>query len=378
MSTSSLLRMKFYLLVLILATLVYGLLTGCGSMQYAAVKRYINHEEYTRAQTDLEASGPADAQGWALLAQCRLLQKDYLGLAAAAGKSLALSKQYHVQIQHYLQQAFIEQLNAGVQAFYDGNDPEAARLFNQLLVYCQAISGNMTPEMTRASQKAAALAGAVSIRLRDYPNARTYLEGLKSQWASNPALLERVAFIYYQMGEPALCVATCESLLVRQPLNPTVLQLRTQAYQQLGHADATVNAYRDALEQPFGGPVLHRNLGIILFQLEDWKEARPHLEAAFRSRPSDSLNLSVMIAECLYNEGDYDSALRRFRAVSDAQGGSPDLYRAMGACYRGLGDSKQADVAFREAVRLAGRVQGDAALDSSKTEPRETKGESSK
>lgn len=350
-------------------------LGGCGSVQYADVKRQISHEEYSRAQTALEAAGPVDAEGWALLAESRLCQKDYLGLAAAAQRSLAISGEFHVQIDHYLQQAFIEQVSAGIRAFDDGDDPEASRLFGQLLVYCQAIRERMTPAMTRTSQKAAALAGSVAIRLRDYPNAKSYLEGLRAEWKSNPALLERLAFIYYQMGEPQLCVATCESLLVKQPASLTVLQLRAQAYQQLGHADATVNAYRDALEEFADSPVLNRNLGIILFDLEDWKQARARLETAYRMRPADSLSLLVMIAECLYNEGNFDGALQRFKRALDAGGPNPDLLRAVAACYRNLGDRKQAAAAFREAERLTHSSTLGLASDSATTAPQQTNGE---
>ncbi|HEY3296518.1 MAG TPA: tetratricopeptide repeat protein [bacterium] len=361
--------MKTNLLVLILMGLACGLLISCGSTQYAAVKRYISHEDFTRAQTELEATGPSDAQGWALLAECRLLQQDYLGLADAAHRSLALSDEFRGEINHFLQLAFIEQLNSGILAFNDGNDPEASRLFNQLLVYSQAIREYMTPQMVKTSQRVAGLAGAVSIRLKNFPSARAYLEGLRSQWKSNPALLERVAFIYFQMGEPQLCVATCESLLVREPKNTTVLELRTQACQQLGHADATVNAYRDALELSPDSIIIHRNIGIILFQLEEWKEARSHLAIAFHNKPADSLSLLVMMSECLYNEGDYEGALQGFKRAAEGEGGSPDLYKAMGACYRCLGDRKQADVAFREATRVAGRNRTSAALDSAGISP---------
>jgi len=333
-------------------------------VQYAEVKRNISHEDYSGAQALLDSAGPTDAQGWALLAECSLRQKDYIGLADAARRSLAISGEYGSRLDYLLRQAFVEQLHAGIQAFDEGNDPESARLLNQLIVYGQTIRSYMSPEMVRASHEVVALAGAVSIRLKNYPNAREYLEGLRTQWKNNTALLERLALTYYQMGELGRCVATCESLLVKQPSDTTALQLRTQACQQLGKRDATVNAYRDALEKSPSSPILHRNLGTLLFELQDWKEARSHLEAASLSKPSDSLSLITMIAECLYNEADFQGALQRFKRAANRPGANAELFRAMGACYRSLGDRTLADAAFREAARKENRTRVEVTQDS--------------
>jgi len=139
------------------------------------------------------------------------------------------------------------------------------------------------------------------------------------------------------------------------------LQLRAQACQQLGYGDATVNAYRDALEASSSSVALHRNLGVILFGLENWKDARPHLEIAYRSKPADSLSLLLMIAECLYHDGNYAGALERFKRAAEVRGPDSDLYRAIGACYYSMGDRVPADAAFREAARLAARTQRESA-----------------
>jgi tetratricopeptide (TPR) repeat protein len=346
-------RLLHFLSIFVIAGLSSGLWMGCTSARYAGERRAIAHEDFARARSQLESEGPVDAEGWALLAQCRLFQKDYLGLANAAVKSLDLSGQYRVQMDHWLEQGFIEQVAEGVKAFNEGRDTDAARLFNQLLVFCEQVRNYMTPQMIRTSQKIAALAGAASIRLRDYPNARAYLEGLRSEWNENPALLERLAYIYNQIGEPRLCAATCESLLTREPLNTDVLKLRADAYRQIGDLQATVNAYRDALELDSSSTILEHNLGVLLFDMGDWKQALPHLEASRRSDVSDSLAILIMIGQCHYNEGDYEHALRTFRQVAQVRPDNPDVYREIGACLRSLGNRSEAEAAFQRARQLS-------------------------
>jgi tetratricopeptide (TPR) repeat protein len=325
---------------------------GCASDHYADIRRFMAHEEYQRAQSQIEQSGPSDAEGWALLAECRMQQENWLPFAEAARKSLDLSNQMRVRIDYDLHRAFIEQLSSGIRAYEDGNDLEAVRRFNQLLVYFRAIVDYSTPEMKETAQRITALAGTISIRLRDFPNARSYLEGLRSDWQDKPELLERLALVYLQMGEPQSCIAVCESALVRDPASTEVLNLRAEAFQTLGRNTATINAYRDALELSPASAILHRNLGILLFSMGGWKEARGHLEAANRLGTADSLNIATMIAQCLFDEGDITGALRGYESIAKSDTGNADITRAIGACYRNLGNRLKAEAAFREARRL--------------------------
>ncbi|MCX6601853.1 MAG: tetratricopeptide repeat protein [bacterium] len=338
------------------------------------MKRYVRQEQYDLAAKELLSEGPRDAQGWALLAVCRYHSKDYAGLAEAAGNSLKLSQEFRSLLSYHLQKALIDQLRVAVKAYESGNDLEASQQFNQLLVFAKSIDRKMKPDIEALRDQIMSLAAESSFRLKNYPQALGYLETLAEQWKDNVELSERLAYTYYYMGQRDKCVATCERILKAAPLDANILGLRAQAVGELGKPDAAVNAYRDALACPVNQSVLNRNIGILLFTLKDWAQARTHLEGAIAGDPPQKAQLISMAAECCYYLGDYDAALAHYKHYGRIRPNDPDAVRAMGSCYLSKGDRTAADAAFTEAARLMRADSTHTARDSTSQPAAKTSG----
>jgi tetratricopeptide (TPR) repeat protein len=312
----------------------------------------MREQKFGLAQRALMEAGPSDAQGWALLSECRYYATDYIGQAEAAQQSLSLSDEFRPLIARYVRLAYVEQLQNALRAFNSANELEAVKLLSEVVVFGNKFDKSLDPLMVRTNQRVVAFAALASIRLKDYPQARTYLEGLGAEWKDNPELLEQLAFIYYQIGEARLCVTTCESVLARQPENLNVLKMRAQAAEGLGERDLAVQAYRDVIAHTPDSRVPQRNLGTLLYQFEDWHEARGHLESALKQGDADSLALLRMMAECAFHEKNFNEAITYYKRILQSHSGDEDAERGIGACLWILGKRDEAQEAFTRANRI--------------------------
>jgi Flp pilus assembly protein TadD len=344
--------MSGYLLRITLLMTLLGV--GCSSVQYADVQKFVHDGQYEQAETNLMTAGPVDAEGWALLAQCRYFLKDYRGQSEASKRSLELSSSYRYLVVHYLQLAYIEQLETAVTALEAGNDLEAVKGFNEVLVFGKTIDETMDPLIVKTNQRVSAFAGAVALRLQDHIKAKPFLASLRTEWQDSPELMERLAHICLQAGDASSCTEVCESILALHPENSDMLQLRALAAGQSGRQDAALNAYRDAIEATPDNKTLHRDLGSILYRMQEWGSAREHLEFACHSGDPDSLNLMLMLAECAYHQGSYVEALDFYGRVSRSRPADPDAVRGAGVCLHALGRKAEADSAFHRATRMSG------------------------
>lgn len=321
-------------------------LAGCTASRYAAEQRSMNREEYGPAQDALLQRSELNAQGWALVAECRFELHDYWGQLEAGQRSLELSGLYHERIARDLHEAYVTQLDAALKVFWSGDDLETAKAINEVVAFGQGITKDISPRIFETNKKLATIATATAIRLKHIPQTESFLLTLRKEWKDRPELLERLALIYHQIDKDPACVELCEQILQRQPRNTTILTLRTEAMRGSNIPVAMLNALRDMRQISHQHPVLHRDMGVILFELGDWKQAATHLEAAYKSRDADSLNVLVMIGECAYNQGDYRRALDYYRHALHIQPESMDILRAIGTCHWNLGEQMQAKAAF--------------------------------
>ncbi len=310
-------------------------------------------EDYEQAEQYLLADSLRDAQAWAMLAECRFHRGDYSGQLEASEMSLALSNVYHERVAHYLHEGYVAQLTSALEAVESGNDLEVSKLLSETIVFGQAITTEMNPRIAATNARLPALAAATALKLKDNPRAETYLNGLHKQWQNRPELLERLAHTYYQMGQRQSCVDVCEHVLLQQPDNSAVLNLRAQALRGSDRQAATLNAYRDALESFGDQPLMQREMGMLLFELGEWKQAEQSLELAYRSGDADSLDLLILMAECAFNDGGYLQALEHYQHALRIQPMSRDVLRAIGACHWRLGEPKEAKAAFELAAKMS-------------------------
>jgi tetratricopeptide (TPR) repeat protein len=324
------------------------LLAGC-SAPYSSAKRYLTVGDYHTAQEQLLASGPSDAKGWALLAECYYWLEDYPDFAATSKTALQISKEYQPRIAYLLQTAYVDLLNKATIAFQNGDNQDAYRFFDDALTVGDAIDDDISPGLHRMEGDVLMLAGSNFLRLEDYSQARRCFQRAWEIRGDDPEVLERLALCNFRLRDYVPGLIACERLLDLQPGNANALEWRAQIVDSLQQPEEAVNAYRDALEYVSDDNRLHRNLGIILYDLGQWNLARRHLEKAYSICPVEDSDIAELIAECYYNEAKYREALDHFEAASKITPDNPDILRYIAACHFKLDQREEMDTVLKQA-----------------------------
>ncbi len=342
-----------------LSLLLLILILGCGGT-YSDVQHYIKMEDYRTAKRQLESYRSKDAKGWTLLAECSYHEEDYPGLIEASKKSLQISDEFRQRLEYLLQRTYIELLNKAVIAFQSQDNQTASLLFDYILAIGAALDPEVNPQIKSLEDDILMLAGATALRMKDFKRARGYYERVKSIRGTDPTVSERLALTYFYLGERNLCLEACDDVLQQKPGNLNALKWRAQVIDEIGTEEDALNAYRDVLDFNYTERTLHLNIGVILFQLEDWRRARQHFENAYRADSRKSLDLLILIAECLYNEGRYSQALEKFEQVEKIRPHDSDVKRYIGACYWNLDRPDSAKDAFSQAKQTAAPIVKDS------------------
>lgn len=337
----------------VIIVIAASLFISCASVRYADVQRDLREQKYTAAKQLLAQAGPTDAQGLALQAECCYDLLDYVGQAEASRKALAVSDEFRPRIVRFLRLAYVEQLDKALRVYNAGNDLETVKLLSEVAVFGKLVDKTMDPLIVKVNQRVISFSAFVSIRLKDNPQARAFLDGLCAEWKDRPEHLQQLAFVYYQIGEARRCVETCEMVLARRPDNLEVLRMRAQASEGLGERDVALHAYGDVIEHTPDTRIPQHNLGTLLYYLEDWHEARQHFESAVALSDPDSLDLLRMTAECAYREKDFPAALAYYQRLSRNAPRDGDAQRGMGACLWIMGKKDEAEEAFERARQIA-------------------------
>ena len=308
--------------------------------------------DYTAAREALTVVGPNDAEGWTLLTECDYWLEDYPALADASRASLQFSSEYQPRIAYFLQRAYIELVNHAILSLEEGRESDADRFFNDAVTVGEAIDPAISPALYGLKDDVLLLAGSNLLRMGDYSEARARFEQVITIRGDNPEALELLAFCDFQWQMYDSCLADCERLLRLQPQNVKALAWRAQAAHFVRDPEQALDAYREALEVDSGDVTLHRNIGMILFQLEKWDQARHHLEVAYQDDPGSSADLLIPIGECCFNAGDYRDAMESFEIANSMAPDDAEILKYLGACYWQLGFRQEAEDALKRANQL--------------------------
>ena len=294
-----------------------------------------------------------DSEGWTMLVECRYHLRDYQGMIDASRMALSGSRANDDRVAYFLHEAYVLQLRDALAVLETGGNHDIVRTLNEVVAFGQAIPPVLDPRAHRINQKIAGMAVVAALHLRDDPQARDFLGGLRDRWQGRPELMERLAMLYHQTGDDSTCADLCAQILLLQPDNATALRLRAQTLSSSSQDRATLAAFRNILNTSDDRPELHRDLGILLFELGDWEQAAQHLQQSYRKDDPDSLNLLIMQAECAFQDGRFERAMDYYRRALRVQPENPDLHRAIGACHWSLGNPSAAEAAFARATQLA-------------------------
>jgi tetratricopeptide (TPR) repeat protein len=108
--------------------------------------------------------------------------------------------------------------------------------------------------------------------------------------------------------------------------------------------------YREAIKLRSAFPAAHVGLARVLMDLNEFKEAHAHIDAARRTRPSYAEASAV--EGRIYREEAFDSdAIRSFnRAIREGRGVQPEAFVGLAKLYEDKGEFAQAVAEYRKAI----------------------------
>lgn len=121
---------------------------------------------------------------------------------------------------------------------------------------------------------------------------------------------------------------------------------------QNGLLDAAGQAYRKLLDYFCEAPILHYNLGLVLYQQGEYERARDSFARAAELQEGDPdilFNLALSQKKC----GDPDRAIEGFKRLLRSDPESIDTLYNLAGCYKDKRQHGEAKAAYREVLRLA-------------------------
>ncbi|RMD98482.1 MAG: tetratricopeptide repeat protein [Deltaproteobacteria bacterium] len=122
-------------------------------------------------------------------------------------------------------------------------------------------------------------------------------------------------------------------------------------YERKGWRIFARKAYEDYLEVYPTDITVHRSLGRLLFEMEDYAAAAEVFQRASALAPFDP-ELKRFLAKAEFQLGRYEEALATWQDIRELAPRDPEVYLNLGLCYRTMNDYDRAIEHFLQALRL--------------------------
>lgn len=211
------------------------------------------------------------------------------------------------------------------------DDPkEALRLFNDVLQFF--------PERWEVRYNM----GLVYMRLNDNVKAEEeFLQALK--YKAPPAR------VYNALGSAYLAsgnkIKAVEALKKGMDIEESVGGLINIAniYQALGQNDKAIRFYRKAEAVAPSNRILHHNMGVLLYNMGNYKGALDEFNKALAKNGADDARVLTADAQAILKTGDFEGAVKVFQKMLALSPGDPAPYLNIGIIYEiYLGDREKA------------------------------------
>ena len=314
-------------------------------------------QDATLAGVALLKDGQVD-RGLAMLNRARIQKPKDVGLKLNLCMAFAANRRYEEAIDCYQDVQTIdpsspEVLQGLAQAYYlEGRRDDAIGLYYDLAY--------------KRGQRAALLGLGEALDDTDHPEdaLKEYDEFLAAeQQDRNRAIahVKRSAALAH-LGRHVEALAEYEKALVYSPRDALVLVHRGVELARAGELDAGIAQLQSVVEENTNAnsiPFAHLQLGILLQQKGDWREARAHFHKATELRPN-YVEAHLKLAGVLVHEGFRSEALAEYNRVArlsalDVERGSSQVLACqwLGDALRDQGDVSGAASAYRAAIRLS-------------------------
>ncbi|MFA5149818.1 MAG: tetratricopeptide repeat protein [Candidatus Omnitrophota bacterium] len=158
-----------------------------------------------------------------------------------------------------------------------------------------------------------------------------------------------LADFYYidRRYEPAIALA--DEIILRDSSFFLAYRLLGDIYFREGIFDKAVSAYRRALAINKNEPAVANNLGLVLMNLENYKEAAHYLEEALRLDPGN-VNFRYSLASVYRDEGRLKEAVLEYKNVINAQPDYPNVHNDLGDIYTQEARPEEALIEYRKEI----------------------------
>lgn len=202
----------------------------------------------------------------------------------------------------------------------DDNPKGALGLFNEIL--------QVVPDRWEIHYNS----GLAYLKLNENEKAEEKFKNALKYNAPPVKVYSALGYLYIAGGNMTKAVeAIKKSLDIEE--SPVAMINIASAYQALGQNDLAVKYYRKAGLSDPSNMVIHNNLGVLLYNMGNYKGAVDEFNKAFEKKGNDDARLLMHEAQAVLKTGDFEGAVKVFKRMLAAAPDNPSPYLKMGIVY---------------------------------------------
>ncbi|MEK6726684.1 MAG: tetratricopeptide repeat protein [Deltaproteobacteria bacterium] len=202
----------------------------------------------------------------------------------------------------------------------DDNPKGALALFNEILM--------VVPDRWEIYYNS----GLSYLRLNEYEKAEERFKKALKNNAPPVKAYNAIGSVYLASGNMIKAVETIKKSLDIEESQTAMINI-AGAYQALGQNDMAVKYYRKAGLADPSNRVIHNNLGVLLYNMGNYKGALEEFNKALDKKGDDDARLLMYEAQSVLKTGDYEGAVNTFKRMLAVVPDNPSPFLNMGIIY---------------------------------------------
>ncbi|MBD3167435.1 tetratricopeptide repeat protein [bacterium] len=349
----------------ITALVIVMLAVSCSS-NYSSVKRMLRYGQYEAANDHLSGRSLYSAEGYALKAEALFYMEQYADMIESCRQSLQYGSRFRQEIRYYLVSAHII-VKGNLSKTYNRDDYEKTIEYAHILQSIDKLleDNNLIQDYQLDSDTLNYYLADSYFQTEQLDSSQYYYESIVSYSKNNKYILEKLGTIYYKQRNYDRCLSISNELLENYGNHENALVWRASCLEATGDTIEALNAYIYAIDRlsSENKAIMTKNVGVLLFTMQEWRRAIPFLENTLAAFPADAAAIHLMVGESAFNLKDYRAARSHFTRALEQNPQDYNAMRYLGLCHWYGGDEKRARELFATAEKLksnTGKSGGDA------------------
>ncbi len=368
----------------------------CGSSEMTTAKLAVHNNNLEKADSSFMKEvekNPTNAEAWYLLGDVRRQRGNYTGMMEAFKQSLSISKEFEPKIRDEKTAAWGLTLNEAVNAYNKGatllQDParkDSASAYFKKAIDAYKIALTINPDSQVTYRNIAAAEHVTG----NFDDEIGYLQKALTI-KKDPHISSALINAYIQKAEDAKkagknaeasesfdhAIKAMTEQRAENPSDDELMNSMIGVYIDAGRSKEALPLIKESVEKDPKNKTNQNNLGLLLYNEENYKEAIPHFDAAvaldstfeeaLRNGAVASMKLGAKMKEAADSaskgKGSSDkSYLAHFKhavvlleKLTSLKPANPDFLEALASAYGNAGMFKQAEAALKKVDKLRGK-----------------------